>query len=65
MEDLVSLETSQEWAAVLPDSRLLTIEGSGHYPHLEAPGVFFPAVDSFLRGQWPQAAQHVQPASQY
>lgn len=63
LEDLVLLETSREWAAVLPDARLLTITGAGHYPHLEAPEMFFPAVDSFLGGEWPQAAERVQPGS--
>lgn len=60
MEDLILLATSQEWAAVLPDARLLTIEGAGHYPHLEAPEMFFPAVDTFLRGEWPQSAERIQ-----
>ncbi|MDQ5866543.1 MAG: alpha/beta hydrolase [Chloroflexota bacterium] len=64
MEDLVLLETSQQWTAALPEARLLTIEGSGHYSHLEAPEVFFPALDSFLRGEWPQAVQPVKQAEQ-
>ncbi len=57
LEDLILLETSREWAAVLPDARLLTIEGSGHYPHMEAPEVIFPAVSSFLNGTWPENAE--------
>ena len=55
-EDLIPLESSREWVSILPQARLLAIEGSGHYPHLEAPEVFFPAVDRFLSGDWPEEA---------
>jgi proline iminopeptidase len=58
-EDLIPQEASREWAATLPQARLWVVEGSGHFPHLEAPEVFFPAVETFLRGQWPEAAQAV------
>jgi proline iminopeptidase len=56
-EDLIPLESSQEWTALLPNARLLTVAGSGHYPHLEAPEIYFPAVDQFLRGTWPDGAE--------
>jgi proline iminopeptidase len=48
-DDAIPLAASEEWAATLPDARLLVIEGSGHFPPLERPDVFFPAVDAFLR----------------
>jgi pimeloyl-ACP methyl ester carboxylesterase len=54
-DDLIPLEASQEWAATLPKARLLTLEGSGHFPHLEDPEAFFPAVEAFLCGEWPVA----------
>jgi pimeloyl-ACP methyl ester carboxylesterase len=38
----------------LPDARLIVIEGSGHFPPLERPDVFFPAVNEFLSGDWPE-----------
>lgn len=47
---------SLEWVRGLPEARLLTIEECGHFPHLEAPDVFFPAVETFLAGRWPDAA---------
>jgi proline iminopeptidase len=50
-EDAIPLAASQEWVATLPDARLLVIEGSGHFPPLERPDVFFPAVDEFLAGE--------------
>lgn len=52
-EDLIPLESSKEWCSTLPNARLLSIEGVGHYPHLEAPEAFFPAIEQFLRGNWP------------
>jgi pimeloyl-ACP methyl ester carboxylesterase len=48
-EDLIPLESSAEWAETIPNATLEVIEGSGHYPHLEAPDVFFAVVNRFLR----------------
>ncbi|GAC1347522.1 MAG: alpha/beta hydrolase [Ktedonobacteraceae bacterium] len=59
IDDLVPLASSREWAAVIPDSRLFTIAGAGHYPWLEAPEIFFPAVEQFLAGRWPEGAEKV------
>lgn len=50
-EDLIGLESSREWVTALPQASLLVLEGSGHFPHLEVPEVFFPAVGRFLRGE--------------
>jgi proline iminopeptidase len=55
--DPLPLEGAREWAALLPNARLLLLEGIGHFPYVEAPGTFFAAVDAFLRGRWPEAAQ--------
>ena len=55
-EDLIPLESSKEWVDTLPNARLLMIEGSGHYPHLEFPEIYYPAVDQFLKGEWPGGA---------
>lgn len=49
----------REWAARLPDGRLLTVRGGGHMVWLDAPGVVFPAIDAFLRGTWPRAAVRI------
>ena len=46
----------REWVAHLPEARLLTVRGAGHMPWLENPGAVFPAIDSFLGGEWPQNA---------
>jgi len=47
-EDLIPRESSAEWAETILNADLEVIEGSGHYPHLEAPDIFFAAVDRFL-----------------
>ncbi len=58
-EDLIAVGASQEWAATLPEARLFIIPGSGHFPHLEAPDLYFSAVDQFLSGEWPEGAKAI------
>jgi pimeloyl-ACP methyl ester carboxylesterase len=55
-EDPIPLGASHEWAATFGDARLLVLAGSGHYPHLERPDLFYPALDQFLAGTWPPGA---------
>ncbi len=57
IEDLIPLQASREWVAALPQARLWVVEGSGHFPHLETPEVFFPALECFLAGEWPEGAE--------
>ncbi len=45
------------WAKALPNARLLLIANAGHFPQVEQPEVFFPAVEKFLRGSWPEGAK--------
>jgi proline iminopeptidase len=59
MEDLIPIEAARDTAATVPEARLFTIDRSGHWPWLERPDVFFPAVDSFLNGEWPEGADLV------
>ena len=47
-QDPLPLRGSEEWARVLPNARLVIVEGAGHYPHAERPEQFFPAVEAFL-----------------
>ena len=55
--DSIPLQGSEDWAKSYPNARLLLIEGTGHLAHLEQPDAFFTAVDQFLAGDWPSAAQ--------
>jgi pimeloyl-ACP methyl ester carboxylesterase/ketosteroid isomerase-like protein len=50
----------REWAATLPNARLLTIPGAAHEAWIDAPDVVFPAIRQFLRGEWPRGAEKPQ-----
>ena len=57
----LALDAHREWAASLANARLWLINEVGHaYPFVEAPEVFFPGVERFLRGGWPEDAVSVQ-----
>jgi proline iminopeptidase len=49
----------REWAMLLPDARLLTIEDGGHAPWIEAPERVLGAVADFLGGTWPEGSEQV------
>jgi proline iminopeptidase len=55
-QDAFPLEGSREWVPAGSSARLLVIDSAGHFPFVERPDVFFPAVDAFLRGGWPADA---------
>jgi proline iminopeptidase len=54
--DNTPLEGNREWVAHQPHARLLVIPGAGHWPHYERPDLVIPAIDQFLRGEWPQGS---------
>ena len=56
-EDVIPVSAAAEWTTAFPNSRLLLLEGVGHFPYVEAPEAFFPAIDAFLGGRWPEGAQ--------
>lgn len=45
-----AVEGGRAWAELIPNARLVELEGVGHAPWLEAPEEFFREVDAFLRG---------------
>jgi pimeloyl-ACP methyl ester carboxylesterase len=49
----------REWGLMLPQARLLTIEGGAHQSFSEFPEIVFPAIRTFLRGGWPARAEKV------
>jgi proline iminopeptidase len=55
--DHVPLESARQWTSALANGRLLQLDGSGHFPYLEAPDRFFAAVEMFLQGGWPTGAE--------
>jgi len=50
----------REWALVIPDSRLLTIEGAAHCPWADEPDLVMSSIRTFLDGEWPPGVENVQ-----
>ena len=50
---------ARDWARILPNARLLTIEEAAHVPWIEAPGKVLAPIEEFLGGSWPTTAQQV------
>lgn len=48
MQDPVPVEGGRDWVSLLPNARLVELEGVGHLPWLEAPAEFFREVEAFL-----------------
>lgn len=58
-ESKIPLDAAREWAATMPNARLLLIPGAGHEAFAERPDVFAAAVRPFLRGRFPEEAEAV------
>jgi proline iminopeptidase len=58
-KDFIPAGGSRDWAAGAEQARLLVLKEAGHFPHIERPDFFFPAVDRFLDGSWPDGAEAV------
>lgn len=56
-KDPFTEEPALQWAKGYPNARILFFEDSGHVPHVEEPELFFPAVETFLKGGWPLQAK--------
>ena len=59
LQDNIPLAGSREWVAGQANARILTIDGSGHYPHYEQPDATLAAIADFLDGRWPQGAERL------
>jgi proline iminopeptidase len=59
-EDGIPVEGGRAWAAGFPNARLIVLSPAGHFPFLEQPAAFFPAVGRFLDGEWPEEAMPVE-----
>lgn len=51
--------SGREWAMTLPDARLLTVDGAAHQVTADAPEVVLGAIEEFVGGRWPRAAERV------
>ena len=50
----------REWALILPNARLLTLDDVAHVPWIEAPEKVYGAIKTFLDGTWPEAVEDVE-----
>lgn len=57
--DVIPLKSSEAWTRAMPNARLLVIEKSGHLPQVEQPEIFFKAIETFLKGDFPPEAKKV------
>jgi proline iminopeptidase len=58
--DVIPQRSSEFWAWGYPNARLLLIEKAGHLGHVETPEIFFPAVETFLKGSFPVEAKKLE-----
>jgi proline iminopeptidase len=49
----------REWARLLPNARLVSVEEAGHMPWIESPAEVLGAAATFLSGEWPATAVQV------
>lgn len=49
----------REWALMLPNARLVTVDNAAHLPWIEAPEKVFGSIRTFLDGVWPEDAEQV------
>jgi pimeloyl-ACP methyl ester carboxylesterase len=56
--DTLPLEGSRVWVRLLGNARLLYIPEAGHLPFVEQPEIFYPSVETFLKGEWPAGAEN-------
>jgi pimeloyl-ACP methyl ester carboxylesterase len=56
-QDVTPVSAARAWATTLPEARILIVPDAGHFPHVERPDAFFPAVRTFLEGRWPEKAR--------
>ena len=59
--DFIPAAATREWAACIPDARLLVLPGIGHISWFEASDKVISATDEFLGGKSPHGAIAVQP----
>jgi proline iminopeptidase len=50
-EDAIPMTMVNEWTTALPNTRIIRLEATGHFPHAERPEAVFPAIETFLSGK--------------
>jgi proline iminopeptidase len=49
----------RDWALMLPNARLITIDNAAHLPWIESPETVFGSINTFFSDGWPDAAQQI------
>ncbi|HEX6188302.1 MAG TPA: alpha/beta hydrolase [Pyrinomonadaceae bacterium] len=62
--DVIPVKASEAWVGAMPNARLFLIEKSGHMPQFEQPEIFFQAVETFLKGDFPPEAKKTQTSTE-
>lgn len=50
VDDPMPLSGARRWHHELPNSSIIILPKTGHFPHVESPDLFFPLVTRFLQG---------------
>lgn len=58
-EDGIPVAGAYAWAAGYPNARLMVVSPAGHFPFIEKREEVIGAIDAFLDGEWPRAAQEI------
>ncbi len=58
-EDSLAISEQRAWASAVANGRLLLVPDAGKPAFSDNPEFVFPAIDTFFRGEWPEAAQRV------
>lgn len=51
----IPVSAAEEWVDALPNAEMFLLPTGGHLPWIDRPSIFFPAIDAFLHGAWPDA----------
>ncbi|HVR42359.1 MAG TPA: alpha/beta fold hydrolase [Thermoanaerobaculia bacterium] len=54
--DVAGVAPQREWVDAFPNARLLLVPDAGKGALADRPDVVFPAIEEFLKGEWPAAA---------
>ena len=57
--DSLMVPAQQSWASAVPNGRFLPVPNAGKSAFSDNPDFVFPSIDTFFRGEWPEAAQKV------
>ena len=55
----VSPDGARRWTELIPEARLIMLSGAGHLTYLERHERVLPALERFLKGQWPGEAMQL------